>query len=203
MKFADYLYASLQWAIYILLILLGVSFFSYNTYPWGYYAPRMGDIAIILLWIVTIPGILKRFAVTGFLQKVQITLMKSRRRLGVLMYIAAFTHYAWMRLFIYIDFGLPKLSEVPLFETIGLLILVILTPLFISSNNPSKKFLKDNWQKVHYLIYIALWLAAIHVSLGSRENFIKYGIPTILVACAQIASRVKERETIRKIAVLR
>lgn len=200
MKFADYLYTALQWTIYVLLLLLGVSFFLYNTYPWGYYAPPMGDIAIILLWIVTIPGILKRFAVTGFLQKVQIILMRCRRRLGVLMYLAAMTHYIWMRVFIYFDQGLPTLSEIPTFEIVGFLTLTILFPLFITSNNPSKKFLKDTWQKIHYLIYIAIWFAALHTSLNDTTRFIKFGVPTILIAAVQIASRVREWETKKKIA---
>src|SRR3989338_9467190 len=60
---------------------------------------RAGDAAIILLWVVSLPGILKRFQVKGFLQQVQIVLMRSRRRIGILMFTLAMMHATGLRLF--------------------------------------------------------------------------------------------------------
>ncbi|MFS8159386.1 MAG: ferric reductase-like transmembrane domain-containing protein [Candidatus Roizmanbacteria bacterium] len=198
-KISEILYKIMMWVIYGLYLLLIASFLTRNTIPWGYFAPKMGIVAIVLLWIVVLPGIFKRFRVKGLLQKVQIILMKSRRRIGVSMFLCALIHYSWMKLFIYIDYGLPKLSDIPVFELFGLTALLLLLPLFITSNNYSVRLLKSNWDRVHLLIYGAMWFAAFHTSFNDTRRMIFFGIPTIAMALLQTSSRIYDWNNKKKL----
>lgn len=155
---------------------------------------ELGEWAIYLLWIVSLPGILKRFRVKGFLQNIQIIFMQSRRRLGILMFTFALMHYAWLRLFLYIKLSVfPAPGESPPFETMGFLGLFLLIPLFITSNNRAVRILKKNWQRIHYLIYAAMWLIAFHVSLQGK---LEYAIPTFAIIFLQITSWIQWKRTV-------
>ncbi len=175
--------------IYLSWTTLAISFLFIEN-NWQPVGVKMGDVAIILLWIVAVPGILKRFRVKGILQKLQIILMTARRRIGVLMFTAGLMHYTWNRLFLYINTGkFPKPGQLPLFEILGFLGLFLLLPLFITSNDYAQRVLKNNWQRVHYLIYPAIWLVALHTTfMGGR--LIKFALPTYAIAILQIISRI-------------
>lgn len=159
------------------------AFIGVNMHELGELA---GQAAIITLWIVSIPGIFKRFQVKGILQDVQIVLMRSRRRIGDIMFTLAVMHYLWMRVFLFIEFEyFPQPGDIPLYETLGFMGLFLLLPLFITSNNFSVKLLKKGWHWLHRLIYIAMWLIAFHVSLQGEWL---YAIPTFAVALLQAMS---------------
>jgi len=182
---SNLLYKMLFWIIVIVTIILVGSFF-FMKLPLGTYGVLAGKIAIHLFWLVSIPGIFKRFRVTGILQKIQIILMRSRRRLGILTFLLMTTHALWVRLFFDIQESfsnfLPSLST---FERFGLIGLILLIPLFVTSNNYSVRLLKKNWKRIHSLIYVSMWLIAFHVALqGSRL----FAIPTFTVAILQAVS---------------
>jgi sulfoxide reductase heme-binding subunit YedZ len=154
---------------------------------------KMGNVAIILLWIVALPGIFKRFRVQGWLQNAQIILMAVRRRIGVLMFTSGLMHYSWNRLFLFVKAGnFPSPDQIPLFERFGLFGLSLLLPLFLTSNDYAVRILKKNWDRIHYLIYPAIWMVALHTTfMGGR--LIKFALPTYLVAILQLASRIYDR----------
>ncbi len=165
------------------MILAGsFAFLDQNLYEYGEFA---GKTAIVLLWIVSIPGILKRFQAKGVFQNVQIILMRSRRRLGDLMFTFGLMHYLWMRGFLYLRTSFPTPGEMPLFELLGFTGLMLLVPLFITSNNYSVRLLKKNWQRIHYLIYVSMWLIAFHVALQGNAL---YALPTFSIAILQAGS---------------
>lgn len=194
----------LSYYIFILtwIVLVGSYIILFTKYSliqnsinsWG---KTVGELAIIMLWVVSLAGILKRFQVTGLLQDLQIILMKSRRRIGITMFTLGLIHASWVRLFLYVQLQyIPKLSDFTVFELCGILGLTLLFPLFITSNSYSVRTLKKNWHRIHYLIYGTMWLIAIHVSL---QGELKWAIPTYVIAVLQILSRINEYR-LKKIA---
>lgn len=180
----------LEVVFYSLWILLIFSIFFPQSFEWSLVSGWAGKVAIFLLWVIALPGILKRFKSKGVLQKVQTFLMIIRRQMGILMFVLALSHYFWGRVLIYIQYGFPQPGSIPVFETFGFLTLAILTPLFLTSNDWSVRFFKKNWHRIHALIYVAMWLIAVHVSMQSFNHFVLYGIPTFVIAFLQLASWV-------------
>lgn len=188
----------LTWIILIgsyIILFTNYSFIQNHINSWG---KTVGEFAIIMLWIVSLAGILKRFQVKGLLQDLQIILMKSRRRIGITMFTLGLIHASWVRIFLYIQLHyIPtQLSDFNVFELCGILGLTLLFPLFITSNSYSVRILKKNWNRIHYLIYGTMWLIAIHVSL---QGELKWAIPTYIIAILQILSRINEYR-LKKIA---
>ena len=187
---------SLKITIYSLLVILGVSFLFMETnliVP-GAFAGRL---SIYLLWIIAIPGILKRFKVKGNLRNIQIVLMNNRRQLGILMFVLATMHYFWVRLFLYITNGFP--TTLPLYQTFGLLAFNLSILLLVTSNNFAVKKMKRWWQILHYLAYPIMLLLILHVTLQKPDyqiaslnvnlnNTLQYAIPSIVVLILQAAS---------------
>jgi len=180
---SEFLHKILYFLLVVSWALIFISFFFIkdNLRPIGL---EMGNWAIRFLWLSSLPGILKRFRVTGILQDIQIILMKSRRRIGDLMFTFALMHYFWNRLFSFIGLNyFPTPDEVPLFESLGFMGLFILIPLFLTSNNFSVRFLKVWWTRLHSLVYLSMWLIAFHVALQGLivESFITFAIAILQI----------------------
>ena len=189
---SEFLHKILIYPLVISWIAVFVSFFfiNMNLQPIGV---EMGNWAIRFLWLSSIPGILKRFKVVGFLQDVQIVLMKSRRRIGDIMFSFALMHYFWNRLFFFIRLNyFPTPDKVPLFESLGLMGLFILIPLFLTSNNFSVRFLKVWWTRLHSLVYLSMWLIAFHVAL---QGLIVESVITFILATLQIGSWISYKNS--------
>ena len=194
---SDFLHKSMYVLLVISWVIIFISFFFIkdNLRPFGL---EMGYWAIRLLWLSTLPGILKRFRVIGFLQDVQIVLMKSRRRIGDLMFSFAVMHYLWNSLFFNINIGatyIPILGQTPLFKFMGFFGLLILIPLFLTSNNFSVRILKVWWTRIHSLVYLAMWLIAFHVAL---QGLVVEAIITFAIAILQITSWISYKSYMKK-----
>ncbi len=194
---SDFLHKALYFLLILSWVIIFGSFFfiKSNLQPVGL---EMGYWAIRLLWLSSLPGILKRFRVIGFLQNIQIILMKSRRRIGDLMFSFAVMHYLWNSLFFNINTGanyIPIPGRDPLFKIPGLLGLFILIPLFLTSNNFSVRFLKIWWTRIHSLIYVAMWLIAFHVAL---QGLIVESVITFLIAILQLTSWISYKSYMKK-----
>ena len=185
LRYSPFIKRIVVYSIYALWFLIILSFFT-PMFPWGTFENIMGEAAMGMLAIVTLPGILKRFEVTGSYKQLQLLLMSIRRQTGDLMFTLAMAHAVWMRILLYIRFGLPALSSIPLFQVFGTLALFLLFPLFLTSNNFSIRLLKKSWQRVHSLIYVGVWFAAAHALLGEEGKL--WGILALCLGLAQIAS---------------
>ncbi len=159
---------------------------------------EFGEWSIRLLWIVALPGILKRFGAKGLFQTIQIILMRSRRRLGDIMFMLALNHFMMVQGFFYLRYGLPNLTSIPVFQYMGIIGLTLLLPLFLTSNNYSVRSLKQYWQKIHNLIYLAIWFIAAHTLLNGQ---ILEGSITVAIAILQIASWIVYKRRQKKIKV--
>jgi len=153
--------------LYVLLlaviVITGYSISS-DQEIYNYYALKrawFGRAALLVILVVITPGILGRFNIQIKISRV-ITLY--RRRLGILVFMLAFTHAHLI--------SLPKLAGIepfvippPLFQSFGLSALLILSIMFLTSNNFSVRRLGKWWKYVHRLVYIALLLILLHTSL--------------------------------------
>lgn len=145
----------------ILLSIIVVTTYSiYNDQEfYNFFAEKrawFGRISLLVLLIVITPGILGRFNIQI---KVSRILTLYRRRLGILVFLLAFTHFHII--------GLPKLvgtepNIFPLFQRIGLTALVLLFVMFLTSNNFSQRRLGRWWKRLHRLIYVVVILILIH-----------------------------------------
>lgn len=185
LKITDFLHKFLFYPLVISWIIIFISFFFINV-DLQKIGIEMGNWAIRFLWLSSIPGILKRFRVTGFLQDIQIVLMKSRRRIGDLMFTFALMHYLWNKAFFFFRTNnYPGLFNLSLFEWFGFIGLTLLITLFMTSNNFSVRFLKAWWGRIHGLVYVAMWLIAFHVAL---QGLIIESVITFIIAFLQIFS---------------
>lgn len=154
---------------------------------WYQLGVKMGNAAIILLWITCVPGILKRFRAKGRLQRVQIFIMKDRRWWGVATFTTALAHEIWVRMLLYIKNGVfPQPWNFPLFEMLGMTAFLLMIPLILTSNNYAVRKLRKWWQRIHYLIYPTMWILAFHISLSGA--FFPWGLGTFTIASLQLAS---------------
>jgi len=117
-----------------------------------------GRIALLVLLFVLLPGIIGRF---GIDIKVSRIITVYRRRLGILVFLLALTHYNIITL--------PKITGLepfsfPLFQIIGFNALVLLSILFLTSNDFSVKKFGKWWKWIHRLIYVILFLVLLHTA---------------------------------------
>ena len=144
-----------------------------------------GKSALFMLTLTVIPGILGRFKI-----KIPITFIitRFRRHFGILVFILAFSH----SLYVYF---LPQLAVNKnilifprfLFIQFGFFALILLFPLFLTSNNFSQYILKKWWKKLHRIIYLILWLVFGHVAL---QRFSFWSVWIGIIAVIEVASLV-------------
>jgi DMSO/TMAO reductase YedYZ heme-binding membrane subunit len=140
-----------------------------------------GRVALFLLFIIVTPGILGRFNIQIKITRI-ITVY--RRNLGILMFLVVATHYHMV--------NLPKIAGIepftlslPLFQTVGFSAFVLLSFLFITSNNFSVRKLGRWWKRIHRLIYVVLWLVLAHTAL---QRVSIYSVMAGIFATLEVAS---------------
>ena len=135
-------------------------------------------------------------AVTPLLRITGISLMRFRRALGVLCFAYAFPHVlAWVVL----DMGLlwgQMASDVVKrpYLLFGMLALMVLTPLAITSNNLSiRKMGGKAWRRLHKCVYAAAVLTALHwvwaVKVNEREPFFWTTVILVLITLRYLVPR--------------
>ncbi len=125
-----------------------------------------GKLATFLFIIVTLPGILGRFGIRHPLITIGIMF---RRYTGIGVFLLGFVHGMTV-------YSLPMLAAKqlvlppPLFITFGLTALVLLFPLFLTSNTQSVQMLGKNWKRLHSLVYVIFWFIFIHVAMQGEKS---------------------------------
>lgn len=145
-----------------------------DTYFLGLWLGRM---SLVLYLLTLVPGICRRFRLRG---KLIGLLTLRRRQVGIAMYILASMHA-----FLFMSFSL----KIPTKELFGVVALLTLAPLFITSNTYSVKKLKQTWKKIHQLTYPALGMIFLHTALN-RSSI--YSIATFVVLILLISSFTHE-----------
>ena len=101
-------------------------------------------------------------------------LIKIRRMLGLFCYLYASIHFSiylvleqWLDLTLIIE----DIKERP-FITIGVINLILLTPLALTSTDAMRARLQTNWLKLHKLIYLISILAIIHYWWSAKADLL-------------------------------
>jgi sulfoxide reductase heme-binding subunit YedZ len=153
------------------------------------YGKSFGTIALLLFVITLIPSIIQRFGLSKQFSLIIKLILPVRRQIGILMFMAAFTHYLSMKVIPVLQYNLPV--YLPLYQAFGLLALMLTFLMFITSNNWATRKLKANWKRLHRVTYIIGWLIFGHVILqGVSWQSITIGVVMILEVASLIKAKV-------------
>ncbi len=173
------------------IFLVIVAFFTYE-YSFKDYGRMMevgsslGVFSLICYLTTLAPGIMKRLQVFP-LQRA--SLMLFRRQFGILMFLSAYAHGLIVTtLPLAMSVGL-KPEFFTMREQFGMYAVLILFPLWLTSNDLSVRWLGKKWNVLHKLTYLALLLIFIHVLLASE---LKWAIVGAVVIGLEIWSWVVE-----------
>jgi methionine sulfoxide reductase heme-binding subunit len=155
-----------------------------GSLPIVYNLGRQLGIASLVLYILTLlPGIVTRLSVLPNLTRPLAGLLTPfRRQLGVNMFLAALGHQFFVQLFPFLFH--PELSPRDIVLTphtlAGTLSLLVLMPLFLTSNDSAVRVLGRWWKTIHRLTYLAMLLIFAHVALFNSRWAIVMAIIVIL-----------------------
>lgn len=165
-------YIRLFWCVEaVLFILVIFSLILPDQYlSWNSYGRLAGKCAVVSFILSIFPGILKRFSVSGALQKLQVILITYRRQFGIAMYLFALYHFLWLRLMPSLKYHGNLLPQT-VYEIIGFTAFLLTTPLFLTSNDFAQNHLGRYWRLLHRLVYIIVWVIFLHLSLLGRVGW--------------------------------
>lgn len=147
-------------------------------------ANRVGQVALYLFLSTLIPGILKRFKVLPLFSA---SIILFRRHLGILMYSLALFHSMYLStipMLMTQGFNIKSLST---HEVYGSLAVLILFPVWLTSNDYSQKKLGKFWKTTQRLTYIAIIFIFLHVATVSQKAM----VATAIIFAFEIISWVK------------
>ena len=139
---------------------------------------RFGLLSVAMLCFTLVPGIIRRF---GILPELKIFLMMFRRHFGILTYLFTVSHSMLAYWLPGLRFGFTPLLT---FQFLGMIALGFGTPLFLTSNDFSVRILQKWWNRLHKLIYLMLFFAALHVLFTSPTT----GIVLMMFVVLEVAS---------------
>lgn len=152
-----------------------------------------GNISATIFLFTQIPGIIRRFQAAGIIKNLGNLLMFSRRELGIFMFVTASVHYLLMFVLPTFRYGF---NPPPGFVVFGILAFYLSLPLFLTSNQWSKKKLKKKWNYLHKLSYLILWAIFLHVSLNGNINM---SLLIVAVGVLQLSSFIFPKLVLKKI----
>lgn len=179
-EFITLLFFMANVAVGLLLVVASLTFqYSVADYPkLAELGLHLGQFALGCYLLTLLPGILKRLRVFPLERT---TLMLFRRQLGVLMFLSAYVHGAIISTIpLLFTTGFPP-TTLSLVEQLGMFSVLLLLPLWLTSNDTSTAFLGKKWQWLHRLTYGALLLIFGHVVLVSHALFWQLLTGTVLI----------------------
>ena len=150
-----------------------------------------GKLTAYLLVLTLLPGILGRFR---WFTTIRITLMLFRRQFGILTYLSGVVHATFVALLPMLTHGFRPLL---IFEVYGLTALLLMLPLFLTSNDYSVRLLQTGWDKLHKLVYLALFFSALHTLTRSLSIGVLLMSVVILEALSYLAKYIYDHDSAR------
>lgn len=144
--------------------------------PGDVVANRLGETALQLLLLVLLLPVLRRF----------LPVMRFRRLLGLVAFEYVILHVAAYLIFLAglnLEVIIDDLSERS-YIIVGMVALLGLLPMAITSTDKWVKRLKKRWRRVHRLIYLIIPLVLIHVYMVHRLDYqepIRYALVFLLI----------------------
>ncbi len=103
-------------------------------------------------------------------------IIRLRRMIGVMSFVYALLHfviYFWLDQGADIHFVLQDISERK-FILVGMVALLLLLPLVVTSTNGMMRRLKRNWRRLHRLVYLIQLLVLLHYWMLSKNGVYEY-----------------------------
>jgi DMSO/TMAO reductase YedYZ heme-binding membrane subunit len=136
----------------------------------------LAKFSVVMLSVTLLPGMVRRLNIALFISRL---LMPYRRHLGIATYLLA-TGHSVLNYYLpnYRVLGTPLPASLPkLFILMGLMALVLLTPLFVTSNDWAVRSLGKWWGRIHKLVYLVVLFVLLHLTLmQSPWRFLAGGI---------------------------
>ncbi len=145
---------------------------------------KVGTVALLLFLGTLVPGILKRFRI---LPLVSASIVLFRRQMGILMFLCALVHSMYISTIPAFMSGVTSLDALPPNALTGMLTILILLPVWLTSNDISQKKFGKFWKTIQRLTYFALITIFFHVAMVEKSA----AILTTVVFLAEVASWVK------------
>jgi DMSO/TMAO reductase YedYZ heme-binding membrane subunit len=160
-------------------------------------ANKIGTLALYLFLTTLLPGIFQRFNVLPLFRA---SIVLFRRNLGILMYLLALLHAAYLTTIPMIMSGGLNTSILTSHEMYGVLAVLILFPVWLTSNDIAQNRLGKYWKTVQRLTYIAIFFIFLHVATEAKSALIL----TLGVIILEISSWIKywlEKRANKKLTV--
>ena len=152
---------------------------------------KFGTMTAILLTLTLSAGILGRFR---WFTTIRIILMLFRRQFGILTYLSGVFHATFVVLLPMLTHGFRPLL---IFEVYGLTALLLMLPLFLTSNDYSVRLLQTGWNTLHKLVYLALFFAALHTVTRSLSVGILLMSLVVLELLSYLAKYIYDHNSTR------
>jgi len=120
------------------------------------------------LWAVRF--LILSLLVTPVRQAFRVNLLRYRRMLGLLAYYYAALHlaaYLWLDIGFDWSIFLRDVTKRP-FLIVGMISIVLLTPIAVTSNRFSIRRLGKNWGRLHRVVYLVAVLVGVHLFLSFK-----------------------------------
>ncbi len=187
----------LLFAIPLLLLLNDVRIELFD--PGARLGPNPGDVLVDRFgtWSIRILYLTLLVSSISRLFKIPI-LVQHRRTCGLFAFTYVVLHFtAYLSAILGFDFNtlLGDFSKRP-YIMFGMIALLLLIPLAITSTRGWRKRLKLNWKRLHRLIYLIAVLAFIHLSMQERSTYtdtVIYGSILVLLFVERIVYALRQR----------
>lgn len=147
-------------------------------------ATKFGTISLYLFLLTLVPGILQRLNVVVLLST---SVVLFRRQIGIVMYILALLHSFYLSIIPQVMTSDLRLQNFATREIYGLIAILILFPVWITSNDVSQKKFGRFWKSIQRLTYIAMFFIYLHVAAIEKSA----QLLTAIVILLEIISWIK------------
>lgn len=161
-------------------------------------ANKIGFVSLGLFLLTLIPGILQRFRLNNLILS---SVVLFRRQIGILMYISALVHSMYLSTIPLIMSGnFGNFAAISTHEFYGSLAVMILFPVWLTSNDFAQKKLKKFWKTIQRLTYVAIIFIYLHVAAVDRLALFVTMIVMILELFSWIYTFLANRKKIKQIS---
>ena len=169
------------------LISLGYYFFSNNLELFlilAGIAGKFGTIALFLFLGTLLPGIMQRFKIFPLFSA---SIVLFRRQMGILMFLIGILHSSYISTIPAVMTGKLGLEYLPENGLMGIITLLLLFPVWLTSNDLSQKKFGKFWKTLQRLTYFALISIFLHVALVELSA----AVLTVTVLLLELSSWLK------------
>jgi len=113
-----------------------------------------------------------------------------RKISGLFAFYYAFAHFLIFSFFDYqlnLDWIIPEIKQKP-FLQVGLIALILLIPLAVSSIKPIRQKMGKYWKKIHRLVYFIAAIILVHITIASKGDIVD---PIVLIAIYTLAMSLR------------